>query len=131
MFTIVVTLISAWLVLGPLFAESLTRYSSSKQRTNTDDDRADSLPERRSETGEPLDSRAEGCPVPAMFVPVFLVTVAALTLIVRIPETPRGLIAYGRNLAGMKDLPEFLFVAEGMNASLPFQSSMNTAATST
>jgi spermidine synthase len=35
-----------------------------------------------------------------------------------VPAAPRGLIAYGRNLPTWTELPDFLYVGEGMNASI-------------
>lgn len=43
---------------------------------------------------------------------------AATYLVWSIPPVPSGLIAYGRNLPAYPEMPEFLYVGEGMNASI-------------
>ncbi|MHC4401470.1 MAG: fused MFS/spermidine synthase, partial [Planctomycetota bacterium] len=45
-------------------------------------------------------------------------TVLVAGLIWTVPEAPRGLIGYGRYLPTCADLPRFLYVGEGMNASI-------------
>jgi len=42
----------------------------------------------------------------------------AAGLVVAVPDTPLGLIAYGRYLSTWIDQPEYLYAAEGMNASI-------------
>lgn len=49
-----------------------------------------------------------------------LVALCSLALVQHVPKTPNGLIAYGRNLPTWyeSELPEFVYTAEGMNASI-------------
>ena len=42
----------------------------------------------------------------------------AVSLAWNVPETPKGLIAYGRQLPTGTDWPKFIYVGEGMNASI-------------
>ncbi|MDH7599834.1 MAG: fused MFS/spermidine synthase [Sedimentisphaerales bacterium] len=51
---------------------------------------------------------------------IAIVGVAVLTglLVRRLPKVPPNLIAYGRYVATYRDLPAFLYVGEGMNASV-------------
>jgi len=51
-------------------------------------------------------------------VVVVTLTGLAIFLASRVPETPRGLIAYGRYLPTWTSQPDFLYVGEGMNASV-------------
>ena len=107
MVTIVATLIAAWLMIGPLLWEAF-------------------VPARRRETEVGVEDTPEVERLqPTAVVPLVLITVAALTLLSQAPATPRGLIAYGRNLPSYgpespenTELPTFLYVGEGMNASI-------------
>ena len=47
-----------------------------------------------------------------------LLASSATLLVLIVPESPPALIGYGRNLSTVHDLPEFLYSAEGMNASI-------------
>jgi spermidine synthase len=48
----------------------------------------------------------------------FAALIAATSLTRFVPETPDGLIGFGRNLPAWFDGPEFIYSAEGMNASI-------------
>ncbi len=47
-----------------------------------------------------------------------LLVVAVTLLVLVVPKSPPGLIAYGRTLPTWHNLPEFIYTAEGMNASI-------------
>jgi spermidine synthase len=49
---------------------------------------------------------------------VAVALVAAIVLAVKVPEVPKGLIAYGRFLPTYTSEPEYLYVGEGMNSSI-------------
>jgi len=54
----------------------------------------------------------------ARWAPLTVVVLLGAGLAFTVPEVPRGLIAYGRYLPTRNKLPEFLYVGEGMNASI-------------
>jgi spermidine synthase len=102
--TTAITLVSAWLMLGPVMLEAWT------------------LGRTEGPSGT---SGAEPRQHRMWIVPLVIVTFSACVLLGRMSPTPDGLIAYGRNLPSYsgvsgqyEDLPEFLYVGEGMNASI-------------
>jgi len=114
---------AALLMFGPLVYRAWQARSNSRlvDHTPKDTDSAPSeteIPSRENDSPRTLRT-VLACPV-TLWGAILLVALASLAagLVLAVPETPRGLIAYGRHLPTWGDQPDYLYVAEGMHASI-------------